>query len=107
MKNISLNIIFNDVLQKISFAEIEQMIQGNSPFRKFHCYCNRGILRGGNDAEIFAQDFITTYHPDYSKNTFKLILEMGTAKLIKIVNNEKKKENEKSNPTGAIAGNYA
>jgi len=87
MKSIQINVVLNNVTQKMSFEEIDQMTKGNSAFRKFYCYCKRGILRGGNDAEIFAQDFTTTYHPDYSKNTFKLILEMGTAKLIKIVNN--------------------
>jgi hypothetical protein len=87
MKNIPINVVLNNVTQKISFAEIDQMTNGNSAFRKFYCYCNRGILRGGNDAEIFVQDFCTTYHPDYANNTFKLILEMGTAKLIEIVNN--------------------
>jgi succinate dehydrogenase flavin-adding protein (antitoxin of CptAB toxin-antitoxin module) len=97
MKSIQINIVLNNVPKKMSFEEIDQMTKGNSAFRKFYCYCKRGILRGGNDAEIFAQDFITTYHPDYSKNTFKLILEMGTAKLIEIVNNENKLQNGKSN----------
>ena len=43
-------------------------------------------MRGANDIENFARDFITTYHPDYYKKTFKLILELGTVKLIQVAN---------------------
>lgn len=86
MKKTKINVILNNVSQKLSFEEIDQMITGKSAFKKFHCYCKLGILRAGNDAESFAQDFITSYHPDYSQKTFKLILEMGTAKLIEIEN---------------------
>ena len=86
MKNIEINILLDEVSQKISFEKIDQMAKGNSVFRKLYCYCNKGILRGANDIENFARDFITTYHPDYYKKTFKLILELGTVKLIQVAN---------------------
>lgn len=84
MKTIKLNIFFKGVLQKLSFEQIEKLIQGNFTNKKFYTKCKFNILRGENDVEKFARNFINTHHPDYSKNTFKLILEMGTAKLIKI-----------------------
>lgn len=103
---IEINVMLNNVLQTLSFAEIEKMTKGNSAFKKFYCYCKFGILRSGNEPEIFAQDFIT-YHPDYAGKTFKLILEMGTAKLIEIVNNENIQSHGKSNQTGTVASHYA
>ena len=85
MKTIQLNVVLNNVTQKLSFSEIDEMAKGNSAFKKFYCYCSRGMLRGENDVTLFAQNFISTYHPNYENKTFKLILEMGCAKLVELV----------------------
>ena len=85
MKTIQINVVLNNVPQKLSFSKIDEMAKGNSAFKKFYCCCSRGMLRGENDVAIFAQNFISTYHPNYETKTFKLILEMGCAKLVELV----------------------